>query len=118
VAEVLTKGLGFLHPTARYAVFIGGALGIVFEILKKVTKNRFPLSAVGIGLAFVISFSTSLSMALGAILFWVLGKIYGAKRGSLARKLWVENQETLCAGAIAGGAIIGILIILVEASAG
>jgi uncharacterized oligopeptide transporter (OPT) family protein len=118
VAEVLTKGLGFLHPTARWAVFIGGALGIVFEILKKVTKNRFPLSAVGIGLAFVISFSTSLSMALGAILFWVLGKAYESREGSLARKLWVENQETLCAGAIAGGAIIGILIILVEASAG
>jgi uncharacterized oligopeptide transporter (OPT) family protein len=31
VAEVLTKGLGFLHPTARYAVIIGGALGILFE---------------------------------------------------------------------------------------
>jgi uncharacterized oligopeptide transporter (OPT) family protein len=118
VAEVLTKGLGFLHPTARYAVFIGGALGIVFEVLKKVTKNRFPLSAVGMGLAFVISFSTSLSMALGAILFWVLGKAYGKRKGSLAHRLWVENQETLCAGAIAGGAIIGILIILVEASAG
>jgi putative OPT family oligopeptide transporter len=118
VAEVLTKGLGFLHPTARYAVFIGGALGILFEILRKVTKNRFPLSAVGIGLAFVISFSTSLSMALGAILFWILGKAYGARPGTFARKLWVENQETLCAGAIAGGAIIGILIILVEASAG
>jgi hypothetical protein len=57
-------------------------------------------------------------MALGAILFWVLGKAYGKRKGSFARRLWVENQETLCAGAIAGGAIIGILIILVEASAG
>jgi uncharacterized oligopeptide transporter (OPT) family protein len=118
VAEVLTKGLGFLHPTARYAIFIGGALGILFEILKKVTRNRFPLSAVGIGLAFVISFSTSLSMALGAILFWILGKIYGARPETRAHKLWLENQEILCAGAIAGGAIIGILIILVEAAAG
>jgi uncharacterized oligopeptide transporter (OPT) family protein len=118
VAEVLTKGLAFLHPTAQAAVFIGGALGILFEILKKVTKNRFPLSAVGIGLAFVISFSTSLSMALGSILFWALGKIYGKRQGSGARRLWVENQETLCAGAIAGGAIIGILVILVESSLG
>jgi hypothetical protein len=57
-------------------------------------------------------------MALGSILFWVLGKFYAHREGSLARKLWVENQETLCAGAIAGGAIIGILIILVEATAG
>jgi len=47
-----------------------------------------------------------------------LGKFYAHREGSLARKLWVENQETLCAGAIAGGAIIGILIILVEATAG
>jgi uncharacterized oligopeptide transporter (OPT) family protein len=118
VAEVLTKGLAFLHPSAQAAVFIGGALGIVFEILKKVTRNRFPLSAVGIGLAFVISFSTSLSMALGSILFWALGKIYGRREGSGARRFWVENQETLCAGAIAGGAIIGILVILVESSLG
>ena len=57
-------------------------------------------------------------MALGAILFWLLGKVYGDKPQSRGHRLWVENQETLCAGAIAGGAIIGILIILVEASAG
>jgi uncharacterized oligopeptide transporter (OPT) family protein len=118
VAEVLTRGLGFLHPTARYAVFIGAILGILFEIVKKITRGRFPLSAVGIGLAFVITFSTSLSMALGSILFWVMGQFYAHREGSFARRLWVENQETLCAGAIAGGAIIGILIILVEATAG
>ncbi|MCP4291457.1 MAG: OPT family oligopeptide transporter [bacterium] len=117
VAEVLTKGLGFLHPSAQAAVFIGGGLGIIFELLKKWTKNRFPLSSVGIGLAFVISFSTSLSMALGAILFWVMGKVYRARKGSSGWKIWVENQETLCAGAIAGGAIIGIVIILIEAAA-
>jgi uncharacterized oligopeptide transporter (OPT) family protein len=118
VAEVLTKGLAFLHPTARLAVFVGAGLGILFEILKKITKNRFPLSAVGVGLAFVISFSTSLSMALGSILFWVLGKVYANRQGTRSRRFWVENQETLCAGAIAGGAIIGILVILVEASLG
>jgi uncharacterized oligopeptide transporter (OPT) family protein len=116
VAEVLTRGLSFLDPTARLAVFIGGGAGILFELLKKLTRNRFPLTAVGVGLAFVISFSTSLSMALGSILFWALGRLYRAREGSAARRLWVENQETLCAGAIAGGALIGILVILVEAS--
>ena len=56
-------------------------------------------------------------MALGSILFWALGQgSIGKPRGqSRGRRLWVENQETLCAGAIAGGALIGILIILVEA---
>ena len=92
VAEVLTKGLGFLHPSAQIAVFVGAGLGILFEILRMATRNRFPLSAVGLGLAFVISFSTSLSMALGAILFWLIGKRYRNRKGSLGRKLWVENQ--------------------------
>ena len=47
------------------AAIVGGLLGIFFEILKLVTKNRFPLSAVGIGLAFVIPFTTCLAMAAG-----------------------------------------------------
>jgi len=116
VAEVLTKGLSFLHPSARIAVMVGGALGIVFELLRKFTHNRFPISAVGFGLAFVITFHTSLSMGLGAILFWVLGRILRKRPAGRSYRIWIENQETLCAGAIAGGAIIGILVILLEAS--
>jgi putative OPT family oligopeptide transporter len=117
VAEVLTKGLSFLHPSARVAVLVGGLLGIVFEIVRKITHNRFPISAVGFGLAFVITFHTSLSMGLGAILFWVLSRILRNRKEGRSHRIWIENQETLCAGAIAGGAIIGILVILLEASA-
>lgn len=95
---------------------VGGALGIVFELLRKFTHNRFPISAVGFGLAFVITFHTSLSMGLGAILFWVLGRILRKRPAGRSYRIWIENQETLCAGAIAGGAIIGILVILLEAS--
>ena len=36
---------------------------------------------------------------------------------SRAHRIFVENQETVCAGAIAGGALIGIAIILVESAA-
>jgi Trk-type K+ transport system membrane component len=72
---------------------------------------------VGFGLAFVITFHTSLSMGLGAILFWVLSRILRNRKEGRSHRIWIENQETLCAGAIAGGAIIGILVILLEASA-
>ena len=48
-------------------------LGILFEVLKIVTKNRWPLSGVGIGLAFVLRFSDAWEMFLGAFLFWALG---------------------------------------------
>ncbi|OGR03188.1 MAG: hypothetical protein A2284_03735 [Deltaproteobacteria bacterium RIFOXYA12_FULL_61_11] len=111
VAEVLTKGLSFLHPTAQWAILIGGVLGIVMELIKTWTKNRFPLSAVGIGLAFVLPFHTSLVMFLGSFIFWTLEKRYPDPTHKVNQAV-VQNQETICAGVIAGGAITGIVLIL------
>jgi uncharacterized oligopeptide transporter (OPT) family protein len=112
VAEALTKGLGVLHPTARIAALVGLVLGIVFEWLNIRSKGKFPLSAMGLGLAFVLKFPDSIAMATGAILVWYFRK--GAKEGSKQHKIFVENSETLCAGIIAGGSIIGIILILLE----
>ncbi len=112
VAELLTKGLSFLHPTAQWAVLIGGLLGIAFEAIRKKTNNRFPLSGVGVGLAFVLSFSDILAMSLGSILVWLAGRKFQDPK-KLAHRIFVENQETACAGVIAGGALIGIIIILI-----
>jgi len=113
VAEVLTKGLSFLHPTAQVAVAIGAILGISFEILNKKLKGRFPLSGVGLGLAFVLRFTDSLAMALGAFIFWFLARRKLSPK-SKTHRIFVENQETLCAGVIAGGSIIGIILIVLE----
>lgn len=113
VAEVLTKGLSTLHPTAQWAVLIGAVLGIVFEILNKRTKGRFPISAVGFGLAFVLQFTNSLAMAIGALVFWLARQNYKDEK-SLGFRVLVANQETLCAGVIAGGSIIGIVLIILE----
>ncbi len=113
VAKVLTKGLEFLHPTAQWALLIGGALGIVLEIINKRTQGRFPLSGVGIGLAFVIPFSTCLAMFLGAFFFWIIEKAPKKPEGTIHR-IFVENQETVCAGAIAGGALVGILLVVLS----
>lgn len=113
VAEVLTHGFAFLHPTAKLAIFLGALIGIGLEIINKKTKDRFPISGVGLGLAFVLTFADSLSMALGAFFFWLAGRYLKNDR-SKAKKIFVDNQETLCAGAIAGGSIIGIVLILLE----
>jgi putative OPT family oligopeptide transporter len=113
VALVLTQGLSFLHPSARAAILVGAILGIVIEIANQRTQGRFPISGVGLGLAFVLKFSDSLSMALGALLFWLAGK-YFTDRKSLCYRAFVDNQETACAGAIAGGSIIGLVLILLE----
>ena len=117
VAEVLTKGLGNLHPTAQAAAFVGAVLGIVIEILNKKTKGRFPLSGVGLGLGFVLRFTDAWSMALGTLLFWVARQRFKNKE-SFRYRAFVDNQETLSAGIIAGGSIIGIILILLENAVG
>ena len=113
VAVVLTKGLGFLHPTAQAAILVGAVIGLVIEIANQRTQGRFPVSGVGLGLAFVLKFSDSLSMAVGALLFWLAGR-YFTDRGTFGYRAFVDNQETVCAGAIAGGSIIGLVLILLE----
>jgi putative OPT family oligopeptide transporter len=113
VAEALTNGLSTLHPTAQLAALIGAVLGIVFEVLNQKTHGKFPLSGVGLGLGFVLRFTDALSMALGTLVFWVASKRCTDKT-KLGYKAMVENQETTAAGVIAGGSIIGIILILIE----
>lgn len=113
VAEVLAKGISTLHPTAQLAMAVGGLMGIVFEIINQKTHGRFLLSGVGMGLAFVLNFHDSLSMATGAFLFWLFERKFQNHR-SLGYRALVSNRETVCAGIIAGGSIIGIALILLE----
>ncbi|MBC7420657.1 MAG: OPT/YSL family transporter [Bdellovibrio sp.] len=113
VAEVLTKGLNTLHPSAQYAVLVGAVLGIILEILNKRSKGKFPFSAVGLGLSFVLQFTNSLAMAMGALIFWI-ARTQIKDHKSTSYKVLVDNQETLCAGVIAGGSIIGIILIILE----
>lgn len=114
VSEVLMKGLSFLPPSARIAVGIGAVLGIVIEIADKRFRGKFPISAMGLGLAFVIQFTDCLAMAVGAGLFWALRRKYAHRENCKGKKIFCDNQETLCAGVIAGGSLIGIVLILLE----
>src|SRR5262249_13826935 len=100
VSEVLMKGLGFLDPTAQAAVIIGAIIGLVFEISKQVTKNKFPLSAMGLGLAFVLRFADIWMMFLGALLFWMLeqkAKKYKAPEPDKGRATYREKPEASAA---------------------
>jgi OPT family oligopeptide transporter len=113
VAELLAKGFGSVHPSARWAMLVGAVLGIAFEWANLKTKGRFPLSGVGLGLATVVQFPDCLSMSVGALLFWFLGRRLTVPQ-SFGHRTFVENRETLCAGIIAGGALIGIILMLLE----
>ena len=53
------------------------------------------------------------SMFAGAFLFWLLG-VGRLKEENARGNLWVENHEPICAGIIAGGALMGITVIIIE----
>ena len=113
VAAVLTGGGATLVPSAQWAILIGGFLGLVLEAIKVATKGRFWLSGVGVGLAGLISFNTCFLMFLGAALFWFFGRKF-KDEGTGINKIMVKNSKTICAGVIAGGAVMGIITVLIE----
>jgi OPT family oligopeptide transporter len=113
VAEVLTAGISNLAISARWAVLVGAVLGLAFEGVRLATKGRFWISGVGIGLATVIPFNTCLAMFLGAFFFWLAGRSFKNPE-STANRVIVQNQEPICGGVIAGGALMGIAVILIE----
>ena len=115
VAEVLSKGLGALHPTAQVAVLIGAAMGIVFEFLGKKTKGKFPLSPVAFGISFVLPFHISLEFFLGSLIFWLMSRKPEGERSERFTTI-LDNKETIGAGIIAGGSIVGIALLIAETS--
>ena len=113
VAKVLAGGLSVLPQSTRVAVIIGAFTGIFIEFMNRKTKGKFPISAMGLGLSFVLRFTDCWAMAAGSLLFWGMEKkLKGSD--SVSRKVFVDNQETVCAGIIAGGSIMGIILIILE----
>jgi uncharacterized oligopeptide transporter (OPT) family protein len=113
VAEILTKGLSQLPTTAIWAAGIGAALGILLEVVRASSKGKFPISPVGIGLAFVISFQTCFAMFMGSLVFWVLSKLW-PRPEQRVNAVFVQNQESICAGIVAGAALIGVGVMAIE----
>jgi OPT family oligopeptide transporter len=113
VADVLAEGIHTIPPSARYAAVVGVLIALLMEVWRLATKNRFPLSAVAIGLGFIIQFHTCLSMFAGSLFFWVLEQLYSRPETRVNRVV-VQNQEPICAGLIAGGALMGIALAVAD----
>jgi uncharacterized oligopeptide transporter (OPT) family protein len=119
LAVALNSGLAAIPITARWAALAGAIIGIVLEALHArsvaATKRPFPISAIGMSLGFFVPFNASATIALGAILFWVAGKLAVAGngwRGLLDRVITQdEGGMTLASGLIAGAGLMGIIIL-------
>src|SRR6185436_11495822 len=76
VAQMLAKGVANLHETARWAIVIGGALGVILVLLERrfPGKKHFIPSPLAFGLAWTFPAYNAISMALGALVAWVIEK--------------------------------------------
>ncbi len=109
VAELLSKGVDSLPPSARIGLVVGGALGIVIPLLEMrfPKAKKFIPSATGLGLAFTINGYNSISMFLGACLALYLSKQH---------KTFHEKYTVACSsGIIAGESLMGVAIALLNA---
>ena len=106
VAELLSKGVGSLHPTARIGLLVGSLVGILLPLLELwfPKQRKFIPSATGLGIAFTINGYNSIMMFLGAAFALWFSK---AKP-----KLHEEYTVPASAGIIAGESMMGVLIAL------
>ena len=102
VAELLAKGVGALHPTARIGLVVGASLGIVLTLLERAfpRHKKWIPSPTGFGLAFTITGWYSISMFMGA-----LGALALARAN---RKAADEYVVPVSSGIIAGESLMGV----------
>ncbi|MCK6569869.1 OPT/YSL family transporter [Myxococcota bacterium] len=79
VAEALAAGIQSIPESARYAIVIGGLLGIVLPLVESVSPpnvRKWIPSSMGLGLAFVVPFANALSFFIGALIAFVWMKAH------------------------------------------
>ena len=114
VQAVFAKGGTPIPGSAVWSMIIAAVVGLVFEVARLATKGKFPLSPLAIGLGVVIPPDSTMAMFAGALFFWLMHRKYGEQKESTGHKVWVDTHEPICAGLIAGAALLGILDKLVE----
>jgi uncharacterized oligopeptide transporter (OPT) family protein len=102
VAELLAKGVGALHPTARIGLVVGGGLGIVLALLERAfpKQKKWIPSPTGMGLAFTITGWYSISMFVGACAALAFEKAN--------RKAAEDYVVPVSSGLIAGESLMGV----------
>ncbi|MFN7570418.1 MAG: OPT/YSL family transporter, partial [Betaproteobacteria bacterium] len=112
VARVLTGGLDSLPLTAKIAVLIGAALGVLLPIVEKLRPRWRPFlpSAMGLGLGWIVFFSNALAFTIGAIIV------------SLWHKAAPKNEETysvpIASGLIAGESLMKAILAMAATAIG
>jgi OPT family oligopeptide transporter len=107
VAEIIANGINGLPLSVVVSVIAAAIAAVAIEAAVALSKGKFPLSSVSIGLGVVLPPDASLMMWLGALLFWIMSKKHANPKGS-GYDFWIAGCEPLCAGLISGAALVGI----------
>ena len=107
VAELIAKGVSALPYSAVVSMIVAAVAALTIEVARMVTRGRFPLSAVSIGLGVVLPPESTFAMWIGAMIFWVAAR-RNPTAGTRGNRFWVEGMEPICAGLISGSALMGI----------
>mgnify|MGYP001405332669 CR=1 FL=1 len=110
VAELLSRGIGSLDASARWALFFGGLTGIALPVAERLLPTRlrrFVPSPMGLGLAFVIPFWNTLAMFAGSLL--------AESVRIVAKRVGDMYIIPVASGIIAGESLMGVLMTLLAA---
>ena len=110
VAELLAKGAASLHPTALWAIGLGGLAGVLLTLLERAFPRHraFIPSANGIGLAFIMPGWNAISFFLGGLAAFLY-----QRRDPVRADRYVIP---VASGLIAGESILGIAVALLSAA--
>ena len=89
VGAVFSEGKSPIPTSAVWSIGIAAAAGLVFEVIRIVSKGRFPLSPLAIGLGVVIPPDSTMAMFAGALLFWWMHRRHADRQGSTGHRLWI-----------------------------
>lgn len=113
VARVLVKGVGELPESARWAILIGGLIGIGLPIIEKFTPanaRKFLPSASAMGLAWVMPFQNCFSFLVGACiaLLWM----------QISRRSQEKFNVPVASGLVAGESLMSAALAISATIAG
>ncbi len=109
VAEALSKGLSELAPVKVWSMAVGGLIGLILPLLSKWLPKRckpWVPSPAGLGIAWTFHWYYGLLFFVGALIGYGFDK--------KAPKLSKEFTFPVASGVIAGGALMGVMLIFCE----